>query len=46
MHNVFISTPDSPIEAQMRWMFIEDSTSRDKSYYDFLNNLLVSITAK
>lgn len=34
------------LSGQCTWMLREDSTSKDKSYYDFLGELLTVITTK
>lgn len=43
---VVVTEKNAVLTGQCTWMLREDSTSRDKSYYDFLGELLTVITAK
>lgn len=43
---VVVKGQNTVLGGQCTWLLREDSTSRDKSYYDFLGDLLTVITAK
>lgn len=44
--SVIVTGKNAALTGQCTWMLREDSTSRDKNYYDFLGELLTVITAK